>query len=128
MAANMLIVKPWGGIPKDCDSCHVRRDLLEQLQQFSAYAEFERGKTGGVAARPRQAVDVGVTDRVGDDREHDRHGARLLQQRPHSRIATHQDDVRREHGQFRRMSADFAGIGAGPTDVDAHVAADGPAQ
>src|SRR5262245_24065418 len=39
-----------------------------------------------------------------------------------------QDDVRRERGQFRRVSANFAGIGCCPAGVDPHVAADAPTQ
>jgi hypothetical protein len=39
-----------------------------------------------------------------------------------------QDDVRHERDQFRRMSANFGGVGSGPAGVNAHVAADGPAQ
>ena len=39
-----------------------------------------------------------------------------------------QDDVGRERGQFRRMTANVGGIGRGPAGVDPHVAADGPAQ
>jgi hypothetical protein len=39
-----------------------------------------------------------------------------------------QDDVGRERGQFRRVPANLGGIGRGPAGVDAHVAADGPAQ
>src|SRR5215472_8116645 len=39
-----------------------------------------------------------------------------------------QDDVRRERGQFCCVPANFAGIGRGPANVDAHVAADGPSQ
>jgi hypothetical protein len=50
------------------------------------------------------------------------------QQRPHSRGAMGQNDVRRERSQFRRVSANFGRIGRGPAGVDPHVAADGPAQ
>ena len=39
-----------------------------------------------------------------------------------------QDGVRRERGQFRRVSADGVGIVRGPAGVDAHVAADDPAR
>ena len=46
----------------------------------------------------------------------------------HGRVAMGQDDVRRERGQFRRVSANVGGIGRGPAGVDPHVAADGPAQ
>ena len=117
-----------GGIPKDRRSRYVRRDLLEQFQPFPAHAVFDIHETGGVAARPRQAVDEAGADRIGDNREHDRHGAGRLQQRPHGRGAVGQDDVRRERGQFRCVSANFGGIGRGPADVDPDVAADGPAQ
>src|SRR5262249_55436288 len=39
-----------------------------------------------------------------------------------------QDDVGREGGQFRRVSATVGGVVCGPAGVDPHVAADGPAQ
>src|SRR5262245_51264999 len=39
-----------------------------------------------------------------------------------------QDDVWRDRGQFRRVSANFRSIGCGPARVDPHVAAIGPAQ
>ena len=68
-----------GGIPKHRPSRHARRDLLEQLQPFSADAVFELGKTRGVAARTRQAVDEAGADRIGGLREHDRHGAGRLE-------------------------------------------------
>ena len=51
------------------------RDLLEQFQIFSSEAVFLRHETGGVAARPRQTVNEAGGDRIGDGREHDRHGA-----------------------------------------------------
>ena len=117
-----------GGIPKDRHARHARRDLFEQLQPFAADAVFEIHETGGVAARPRQTVDVAGADRIEDDREHDRDGAGRLQQRPQGRRATGQDDVGRERGQFRRLSANFGGIGRGPAGVDLQVAADAPAQ
>jgi hypothetical protein len=116
------------GSPKDRRSRHARRDLFEQLQPFPAQAEFEHHETGGVAARPRQAIDEAGGDRIAGDREHDRHRAGRLQQRPHGRAAMGQNEVRRERGQFRCVSANLGGIGRGPADVDAHVAADGPVQ
>ena len=53
-------------IAKDRRSRHARRDLLEQFQPFAAQAVFELDETGGVAARPRQALDQAGADRVGD--------------------------------------------------------------
>ena len=118
----------YGGIPKDRHARHVRRDLLEQLQPFPAKAEFEIHEPGGVAARPRQAIDEAGGDRIGDGREHDRHRAGRLQQRRHGRGAVGKDDIGRERRQFRRVSANVVGIGRGPAGVDPHVAADGPAR
>ena len=105
-----------------------RRDLFEQFQPFAAQAVFVVHETGGVAARPRQAVDEAGPDRIDDGREHDRHGAGRLQQRPHGRGGMGQDDVGRERGQFRRVLANLGGIGRGPAGVDSHVAADSPAR
>ena len=105
-----------GRVPKDRRARHARRDLLEQLQPFSRQAVFELHEAGGVAARPRQAIDEAGADRIGDDREHDRHGAGRLQQRPHGRGASGQDDVRRERDQFRRVSANVVGIAGAPAD------------
>ena len=85
-------------------------------------------KSGGVAARPRQAFDEAGADRIGDDREHDRHRAGRLQQRPHGRAARGQDHVRRERGQFRRVFANVVGAACGPAIVDPHVLPDDPAQ
>ena len=39
---------------------------LSSSSHFAAHAVFELGETGGVAARPRQAVDKAGADRVGD--------------------------------------------------------------
>ena len=67
-----------GGIAKDRRVRHAGRDLFEQLQPFRADAVFELGKTGDVAARPRQARDEAGADRIRGLREHDRHGAGRL--------------------------------------------------
>ena len=89
-----------GRIPQDRRSRHAGRDLFEQLQPFAAQAVFERGETGGVAARPRQARDETGADRVDDLHEHARHGAGGLKQRRRGCGASRSDeDVRRERGQ-----------------------------
>jgi len=45
------------------------------IQPLRAYAVFGSHETGGVAARPRQAVNEASGNGIGDDREYDRHGA-----------------------------------------------------
>src|SRR5262245_40082896 len=46
----------------------------------------------------------------------------------HGRGAKGKDDVWRERGQFRRVSANVGATGRGPTSVDAHVTADCPSR
>src|SRR6516225_5368651 len=53
----------------------IRRDLFQQLQPFRAQAVFEGGEAGGIATRPREAIDKASADRIGNDHEHDRHAA-----------------------------------------------------
>src|SRR5262245_22102248 len=43
---------------KDCDSCYVRRNLLQQLKPFDALAVFERHESGHIAARARHTPDI----------------------------------------------------------------------
>src|SRR5262249_50059350 len=69
-----------GGISKDGRSRYGRGNFLEHFQPFSGDAVVEDDKTGGIAAWPRQAIDVAGADRVGASREHNRNGTgRLLQ-------------------------------------------------
>ena len=52
--------------------CH----LLERLQPFAGHRGLEAGKSGDVPARLRPALDETAGDRVGNQREYDRNGAR----------------------------------------------------
>jgi hypothetical protein len=118
-----------GGIAKDGHARNIRRELLEQFQPFPAHAVFEHEEAGDVAARPRQARHETSADRVDNECEHDRHGARRLQQGRHGRASTgSQDEVRRKSGQFGCVFAKLLGIGGGPADVDPHITALGPTQ
>src|SRR5262245_28473465 len=104
-----------------------RGPISEQLYPFPAEAVFEKDKSGGIAARPRQILDKAGTDRVDGDREHNRDGTGQSQQRPHGCAAGSQNDVRCEGDQFRRISADALLIAGRPAVVDPYVAAVGPA-
>ena len=127
MTANWL-VPALRRVAKHRDPGHTWRDLFQQFQPFSAEGVFRSHEAGDVAARLRQAVDEAGPDRIAGDREHDRHAAGRLQQRPHGRRAMRQDDVGRERSQFCGMPADIVGSAARPVRVDAHVAADDPAR
>ena len=97
-------------IPKDCRSRHARRDLLEQFQPFAAQAVFEDDETGGVAARPRQAIDEAGADRIGDI-TNTIGTVRVACSNAAARgRCRSQDDVRRERDQFGRIFANFVGI------------------
>ena len=46
---------------------------------FSAQRALDRGETGSVAARPREARDKAATDRIGNQQKNDRDGTSVLQ-------------------------------------------------
>ena len=54
---------------------------LSSSSHLPAIVGSEIGETGDVAARPRKARDEAAADRIGNARENDGDGARLLQQR-----------------------------------------------
>src|ERR1700730_14151292 len=60
----------------------VRRNLFEQLHPLAPPRAYNRGKTGRVAAGPRQARDVAAADRIGNQHEDDGDGTCLFQHRP----------------------------------------------
>ena len=68
-------------------------------------SRLERGKAGGITARPSQARDEPSADRIGDDHEHDRHGVCHLQQGPYHRAATCQDHVRRKRDRIHHAAS-----------------------
>jgi hypothetical protein len=96
---------------RDCRIAHhrearnARRDLLHEFQPFAREGIFECGKSGRVAPRLRQALNVAGTDRVGDSREHDRNGL------------SHRDLIREGHyGQRSREPRKQAEHMAAPTN------------
>ena len=83
MAANWPIPAADGGSRSTATRVTLGAICLSSSSHFPLNAVFEHGEAGGVAARPRQAVDEAGADRIGDVHEHDRHGAGRLQQRRH---------------------------------------------
>ena len=102
---------------------------LSNSSHFAADAEFELDEPGGVAARPRQALDEASADRIGNDREHDRYGTGYLQQGDDAAalpVARMTSGAR--PNQFGRILADALGVTFCPATVDPHVAPIDPAQ
>ena len=56
ITANWPMPPAISGIPQHRRSCHVRRDLLQQLQPFGAQIVFELREAGGIATWLSQAV------------------------------------------------------------------------
>jgi hypothetical protein len=54
---------------------------LRRCPPLDRFAIFLGGKASDITAWSRQALDIAGTNRVGDDREHDRNGAGHLPQR-----------------------------------------------
>ena len=117
-----------GGISQHHRAGDAGRDFLEQFEPFRANGIFEGGEPGCIAARPRQAIYQAIADRVDDATEHDRHRAGRLLHCGHIEAGIGDDDVRRERDQFRRMFAGRVDAACGPADVEARIAAVGPAQ
>jgi hypothetical protein len=123
-----LSAREWqSGVTDDCHSHHAGRDLFKQLQPFRADAVFVKGKTSRVAARPRQAANKALADRVGDRGKHDGHRAACLLQRRHARACRGQYYVGRKRHQFCRVFG-AAGVICGPAIVDPRISAGGPSQ
>src|SRR5262249_52488767 len=115
-----------GRIADDGDPTYARRDLLEKLEPLPAHAEFRRGETRGVPARPRETLHPAAADRIDGRDEHDWHSAAHLLQRANDRARGGNDDIRRECDQFRRVFAEAIQIARTPAVFDAHIAADRP--
>jgi hypothetical protein len=128
MIANCPI--PWVrlGIAEDRRARNPRGNLLEQFHPLPAQSVLEQHEAGGVASRLRQAFDHSPADRIGDGREHNRHGAGHLQQMFEGGVSRRQDDIRRECNQFGGKFAKTLGLNRRPTALDPYVAAVGPAQ
>src|SRR5262249_4520650 len=88
---------------------------------------FVDGKSRGVAARPRQALDVAGRNRVADTRKHDRYGARRLQQWREGGAGGSQDDIGLERDQLGRVFTYGVGLTVAPAIVDLHILPDRPA-
>ena len=116
------------GIPNDCRSRHVRRDLLEQFHPFCGEAVLKLGKACNVAAGPGQTFDEARANWVDDLHKHHRDGAGRLHHRRHDDAAGNQDDVGPKRDYFRREFADTLGIVCGPAIVNQQIAAIGPIQ
>src|SRR5215831_14422531 len=72
------------------------RNLLEQFHPFAGHRRLGRKhETGDVAARVRQARDEAAANRVGNERENDGDGARLLKQRRCGGRGARKKDIRR---------------------------------
>jgi hypothetical protein len=89
---------------------------------------FRRCNAGDVATRPGQTIDEARANRIGDAREHDRHGACRTLQLPDCATARCEDHVRRERDQFKRVFASVILIACGPAIVDLNVFTDGPTE
>ncbi len=75
-------------------------------------------RNGVIMCGPKSEKGHPSTDWIGDNSEHDRDGARHLQQRCKGGAGMGQDYVRAERNQFRGMRAHGLGITAAPSVID----------
>ncbi len=100
-----------------------RRDLLEQLYPFAGHRRLEIDETGDVAARPRQALDKAAANRIGNDRENNGDGARLLQPRRSGGCVMRENEIGLQRSEFLRESLRQLWVERGPAIVEPDVAA-----
>ena len=100
---NLLVVHD--GHPADA-----RRDLLEQLQPFSADRGLKVLEAGDIAARARQVCHQAAADRIGDEDKDDGDSLCRLFQRRQTRIGPNVD-------QFRRACDKLGGAGTNSVDI-----------
>jgi hypothetical protein len=62
-----------------------------------------------------ETFDEAGTDRIAGGRKYDRYGTRRLLERPHSCASGSDQNIGREHYQFRRVPPNFIGIASSPT-------------
>src|SRR6516165_8357551 len=68
-------------VEQERDPGNAQRNLLEQLQPLAGHRRLNTGEAGYVTTWQRKARDEAAPDRIGNGRENDGNGARLLQQR-----------------------------------------------
>ena len=59
-------------VPQHRDAGELGNGLLEQLQSFASQIHRDGGDPGDVSARPRQAVDQAIRDRIAGNHKNDR--------------------------------------------------------
>src|SRR5262245_58687629 len=87
-------------VAKDNRPRYARRDLLEQFQPPAAHGVVIDGKSGAVAAGPRETGDITDSDRVRNLDKYDRHRARRGKHRSQTGRTIGQDDIRSEGDQL----------------------------
>ena len=101
-------------------------NLLDHLQPFPDQWEVDEAEAGNVAARPRQAGDETLSDRIVDEAEYDRDGAARLFQCCDDWRPASDDDVRCRMHQLRRVRSDSAQVSAGISMLNSDIAVLGP--
>jgi hypothetical protein len=104
-----------------------RRQFLEKLDPLFSKRELKRGKARDIAARPRQALNKALADRIADTCENDRYCACRLLQRRDTRRSDGKYHFRPYTDQFRRVKLYAFRIGTSPMIIDLQVAAFAPA-
>src|SRR4029453_16669878 len=111
-------------VEQEGDPVDARRNLLEQLHPPAGHRRLYKSETGDVAARPREARDEAAADRIGNGRENDGDGVRLLQQRGRGGGGVRKKNLGLQGDELLRESLPRLRVGGcRPASVDPGVAA-----
>ena len=116
------------GLNRIADPPKLRRDLLQQLEPFSAHRRFDIGEAGGVAAGPGEACGELLADGIGHGDENDRDRAGLGKQGSDRRRAPGEEHVRLQAHQLLAGSGEAVPVAGRETIIDAEVRPVGPAE
>jgi hypothetical protein len=109
------------GAEQESRSRNARCDFFEQFNPFSANRRLEIGKSGQIAARPRETRNHTADNWVGQVNEHNRHRLCLPKQFCCQRCAVCDDDVGGVAKQFRRVGFGLVEVGTRPSNLDPNI-------
>src|SRR3984885_11341764 len=110
------------------DAANLRRDLFQCLQPLASDCIFQNGETREVSAGLRHVRNVTTAERIADDHEYNWYGACFLLQNRRYLIRTRYNHVRVHSDQLSGEGPRHVGVAAGPTNVEADIAALHPTQ
>src|SRR5262249_16142695 len=115
-------------VENDDNPGNVRYCLLKYFQPLTAERGFVHCKTGSVAAWPREARHEAAADRIGNSRENNGNGSRLLQQRRSGGGVMRENKVGLQCDELLRIPSHRLRVEPGPANFYPNIVAVHPSE